>query len=218
MAVMVLLWMSACGGGSSSSSGTPSEPAPPAGQAPGAAQFSLALSADSLRVVRGHQGSSTITVAVSGGFNNSVTLAVSGAPADTAVTFNPSTLAAPGSGNSTMSITVGSSAPSGTFALTVSGGGDGVVETATLNLTIPAPPQVALSWDASESGDIVGYNVYRSTISGGPYLLMNTSPVPDTSYVDLAVLSGSTYYYVVTATNLQGVESPYSNQAVASVP
>ncbi len=218
MAVMVLLWLPACGGGGSS--GTPSQPAPlsapPSGQ--GSPQFSLALSTGSLRVVRGDQSTSTITVAISGGFNYPVTLSVSGAPADTTVTFNPGTLPAPGAGNSTMSITVGSSAPSGTFALTVSGGGDGMVETATLNLTIPTAPQVALSWDASGSGDIVGYNVYRSTTSDGPYTLINNSLVADTSYVDLAVLSGSTYYYVVTAMNMQGVESPYSNQAVATVP
>jgi len=76
---------------------------------------------------------------------------------------------------------------------------------------------VVLSWTASTS-PVVGYNAYRSTISGGQYTKLNSSLIATTSYTDQTVQSGSTYYYVATAVDSQGNESSYSNQAVATVP
>ena len=77
---------------------------------------------------------------------------------------------------------------------------------------------VFLSWDASSSQDVIGYNAYRSTVSGGPYTKLNSSLISSTSYSDQTVQSGYTYYYVTTAVDSQGLESVYSNQAVATVP
>jgi len=76
---------------------------------------------------------------------------------------------------------------------------------------------VLLSWNA-DTGSISGYNTYRSTVSGGPYSKLTASPQPATSYTDLAVQSGTTYYYVVTAVSTSSMESGYSNQAEATVP
>lgn len=76
---------------------------------------------------------------------------------------------------------------------------------------------VALSWTASTS-QVAGYNAYRSSQSAGPYTLLNSGRITGTSYTDLNVQSGATYYYVTTAVNTQGLESAYSNQAVATVP
>jgi|SRR5271166_6631444 len=86
-----------------------------------------------------------------------------------------------------------------------------------LAVTPPPGPLVALSWTAS-IGQVVGYNAYRSTISGGPYTKLNSSLISTTSSNDPTVQSGHTYYYVTTAVNSQGLESSYSNQAVAIVP
>jgi fibronectin type 3 domain-containing protein len=77
---------------------------------------------------------------------------------------------------------------------------------------------VALSWDASSSQDVIGYNAYRSTTSGGPYTKLNASLISNTTYNDQALQSGNTYYYVTTAVDSQGMESAYSNQAAATVP
>ena len=64
-----------------------------------------------------------------------------------------------------------------------------------------------------------GYNFYRSQISGGPYVKVNTAYVAVTcSFVDTSVTAGQTYYYVVTAINTAGQESGYSNQVVAVIP
>lgn len=77
---------------------------------------------------------------------------------------------------------------------------------------------VTLSWVASSSPNISGYDVYRGSVSGGPYTLINSSLIGSTSYTDAGVQSGQTYYYVATAVNSSGAQSSYSNQAQAAIP
>jgi uncharacterized membrane protein len=177
--------------------------------------FSVSASPSSLTVMQETQGTSTITVTVSGGFNSSISLAASGLPSGTTVSFNPATLPAPGSGTSTMTITVGTTAQ-GTYPITITATGGGSHQTATVNLTVTA--EVMLSWTASQSPGIAGYNIYRGTISGGPYTKINSSLDTTTTYNDMAVQDGVTYYYVTTAVNNEGQESSYSNQSSATVP
>jgi fibronectin type 3 domain-containing protein len=76
---------------------------------------------------------------------------------------------------------------------------------------------VTVSWNASTSA-VVGYNVYRSTVSGGPYKKINSVLETSTDYVDTAVTAGTKYYYVVTAVNSAGVEGNASAQVSAAVP
>lgn len=82
-----------------------------------------------------------------------------------------------------------------------------------------APPQhsVSLSWTDSGSG-VVGYNVYRSGTSGGPYMEINSGLDPSAAYTDSAVTAGQTYYYVTTAVEGNGTESAYSNETQGAVP
>jgi fibronectin type 3 domain-containing protein len=75
---------------------------------------------------------------------------------------------------------------------------------------------VDLTWIGSNGA--VGYNVYRGTVSGGPYSMINTSPDGSTSYDDNSVTSGDTYYYVATAVDDNGNESGYSNETQAVIP
>ena len=87
--------------------------------------------------------------------------------------------------------------------------------------TPPAPaaaaPAVNLSWTASTSDGVTGYNVYRSTVSGGPYNLITSSPVATTGFLDSTVSSAETFYYVVTS--LAGsAESGYSSEVSATLP
>jgi fibronectin type 3 domain-containing protein len=74
-----------------------------------------------------------------------------------------------------------------------------------------------LSWQASTSS-VAGYNVYRGTVSGGPYTKLNTSLVGGTTYSDMTIQAGQTYYYVATAVDSSNNESLYSTQASAVVP
>jgi len=92
----------------------------------------------------------------------------------------------------------------------------------------PAPPKnlvakpgdswISLDWDDNTEADLAGYNVYRSLSSGSGYIRMNRrSLVTDSEYVDTDVTSGITYYYVVTAEDIFGYESAYSNEVSASL-
>lgn len=93
-----------------------------------------------------------------------------------------------------------------------------IAGSAKVTLTGTGLHAVDLSWNASTGPNVVGYNVYRSQISGGPYTKINTSLVPGTTYVDTTVQKCQTYYYVTTAVNSSGVESTYSNEVKIVVP
>ena len=77
---------------------------------------------------------------------------------------------------------------------------------------------VDLSWNASTSGSVSGYNVYRSTSVSGPYSKINPALDSSLSYSDGTVQSGKTYYYATTAVDSSGQESSYSNQIQTVVP
>lgn len=91
--------------------------------------------------------------------------------------------------------------------------------TETLSGTGVAPTQhsVSLSWTDSGSA-IVGYNVYRGSVSGGPYTMITSALDSTAAYSDTSVLAGQTYYYVTTAVDGSGMESAYSNEAQAVIP
>ena len=180
------------------------------------ASFSISASPASLTVMQGYPGTSTITTAISVGFNGAISLSTSGAPTGTTVALAPTTIPAPGSGTSTLTVNVGMNTPMGTYTITVTGTSGGTQHTATVNLTVTA--EVMLSWTASGSPGIAGYNAYRSTTSGGPYTKVNSGLISSTNYNDTAVQNGYTYYYVTTAVNNQGMESSYSNESSAYVP
>jgi IPT/TIG domain len=84
--------------------------------------------------------------------------------------------------------------------------------------TQPPPTQhsVQLAWTASNSTTVTSYNVYRSVVSGSGYIKIGSTN-GTLSYNDVAVSSGATYYYVVTAVS-SGLESIWSNQVAASIP
>jgi fibronectin type 3 domain-containing protein/sugar lactone lactonase YvrE len=94
----------------------------------------------------------------------------------------------------------------------------------TPQLTAPASPinlsatttfgQVTLSWSASAGA--ATYNIGRSQSTGGPYATIATN-VSGTTYSDTTVLSGTTYYYVVSALNAGGL-SANSSEVNATVP
>lgn len=73
-----------------------------------------------------------------------------------------------------------------------------------------------LTW--MESGSVAGFDVYRSLVSGGPYVQVNALLVTGTTYTDRNVTAGTTYYYVVTAIATNGQQSGYSNQVSATIP
>ncbi len=76
---------------------------------------------------------------------------------------------------------------------------------------------VALDWDDNTEPDLVGYNVYRSTSSGGPYTrIARARDVVSSEYTDDTSATGIGHYYVVTAVNTSANESDYSNEVSAT--
>ena len=77
---------------------------------------------------------------------------------------------------------------------------------------------VSLSWIASTSPEVTGYNIYRKTSSTGSYTRINSKLDPDTNYTDATVTHGTIYYYATTAVNSKGKESEYSSGVKVEVP
>jgi fibronectin type 3 domain-containing protein len=79
-----------------------------------------------------------------------------------------------------------------------------------------------LTWNApsvtSTTSAAASYNIYRGTVSGGPYTLV--ANVTTTSYTDpVAGLSpGVTYFYVVRSVNIVGVEEEVSAEVSGTIP
>jgi len=90
----------------------------------------------------------------------------------------------------------------------------------TVSLSGAGTHDVILSWTASTTAGVVGYDVYRGTTSGGPYPTeLNSTPINGTTYTDATVQAGQTYYYVVTAVASNDVtQSADSNEVSATVP
>src|SRR6185437_14144285 len=91
--------------------------------------FGISASPTSLSIVQGSNKTSTITTTVSGGFNSAVALSASGMPTGVTAGFSPTSIAAPGSGSSTLTLTVGASVTPGTYPITVTGTGGGKTHT-----------------------------------------------------------------------------------------
>jgi fibronectin type 3 domain-containing protein len=109
-------------------------------------------------------------------------------------------------GSVTGSATISSDASNSPSAVSLSGAGVQLVTHST-----------NLSWSPSSS-TVMGYNVYSSNVSGGPYTKLTSSPLANMTYKDGTVQSGKTYYYVVTSVTSSNMESTYSNQVAAAIP
>ena len=134
--------------------------------------FTIGASPTSVSVVQGKSGSSTITTAVSGGFNSAIALTASGAPTGVTATFSPTSIAAPGSGTSTLSLAVASTTATGTYTITVTGTGGGLTHTTTVSLTVTAATTGAFTVSISPTSGYLdqgqsGYGVVTTTVSGG---------------------------------------------------
>lgn len=98
--------------------------------------FSISSSPASISIAQGGSGTSIISTGVSGSFNSAISLSASGLPTGASASFSPTSIAAPGSGSSTMTITVGSTTALGTYNVTVTGTGGGKTHTTSISLTV----------------------------------------------------------------------------------
>ena len=79
---------------------------------------------------------------------------------------------------------------------------------------------VKLTWNYTQGSDsATGFNAYRGTTPGGPYIKLNATPLPSTtlSYLDITAHGGAASYYVVTAIDAAGNESVLSPEAAGTM-
>jgi Abnormal spindle-like microcephaly-assoc'd, ASPM-SPD-2-Hydin/IPT/TIG domain/Cep192 domain 4 len=108
-------------------------------------------------------------------------------------------------GATTGSVSVISTATNSPLSISLSGSGTKAAHSVTLN------------WAASASA-VRGYYVYSKTQASGALAKLNSTPIAVTTYTDISVLAGQTYYYYVTAVDSGGVESAASNEVTAAIP
>jgi kumamolisin len=104
------------------------------GKAP--ANFTISASPTSISVARDSEGTYTITTAVSGGFDSPISLSATGYPIGVTVSFSPKTIPAPGSGKSSMKVSVGKKVALGDHTITINATGAGVPRTTQVTLDV----------------------------------------------------------------------------------
>ena len=160
----------------------------------GIATGMLSASGSSVTVGSVLSNNSAFTV---GGLSLPLTIAA-GQSASFAVTFSPMT-----TGAQTAELTFTSNAQTPKTIATLTGTG-----------MAASTHSVALSWNASTSASILGYNIYRAVYrnsSCGSYSKINALLGTSTLYTDLSVVNGTSYCYAATAVNTSNEESVYSN-------
>jgi len=75
--------------------------------------------------------------------------------------------------------------------------------------------KVSLTWTANSESDLAGYRLYRSNTSGEDYALVVSLGLVS-SYKDEGLVNGQTYFYVLSAVDLGGHESGFSNEVSAT--
>jgi hypothetical protein len=161
----------------------------------GTASGSLTASGANVTVTAASSNNSVFSV---GGLSLPVTIPA-GQSASFVITFSPQV-----SGAASATLTFTSNAQPATTTETLTGTGT------------PAPIHtVNLSWTASTSSNISGYNIYRAvyTSSCGSFSKINSLLNTSTLYTDSAVVDGTSYCYATTAVDSSNQESGYSNIA-----
>jgi len=105
----------------------------------------------------------------------------------------------------------------GTYTVTATSVADSS-KSASSSVTVSVPVQhsATLTWNLASA--VVGYNVYRGSVSGGPYTMINTALNAPPDYADFNVQAGQSYFYVVTSVDASGAESQFSGEVKAAIP
>ena len=160
----------------------------------GNASGSLSATGASVTVTAANTNNSAFTV---GGLSLPVTISA-GQSVPFTVTFSPQTAA---SASATLTFTSNAQTSTTTEALTGTG--------------VAAPTHsVNLSWTASTSTDVAGYNVYRAVYTNaacGSFSKINPVLNTSTVYTDSTVADSTSYCYATTAVDTSNNESSYSN-------
>jgi hypothetical protein len=168
----------------------------PGTQAP---DFSLTRTPTSLTVKQGTSGTVSVSTAALNGFASAVALSASGLPAGVTASFSPASIASPGTGSSTLTLTASGTATVGSSTLTITASGGGVTHTST----------VALSVTSATTPDF--------SLSTSPTSLSVKQATSGTVSVSTAALSGFASAISLSASGLPaGVTASFSPASIAS--
>ncbi len=85
--------------------------------------------------------------------------------------------------------------------------------TESLNVYDPGTgDKLILSWHPSSLSNLLGYNIYRSVTSGGPYDKVNATLVTDTVYLDEGLQLNTHYHYYVETEDASWGEFRYTEE------
>ena len=74
---------------------------------------------------------------------------------------------------------------------------------------------INFEWDANTEADLSGYRLYQSNVSGS-YTGSPILDIPAGTTTASIIVSDGTYYWVLTAYDVAGNESSYSNEVTSS--
>jgi hypothetical protein len=138
----------------------------------------------------------------------------------TSVTWSSSNTGVATVSNATGSKGLATGVAAGTTTITAVSGG--VSGTTSLTVTAPVTGSATLGWSASTTNvdgtpltDLAGYKIYYGTSSGSYSKVIDVGNI--TTFV-VNNLTAGTYYFTVTAYNIYGSESGYSNEASKIIP
>jgi pseudomonalisin len=98
--------------------------------------FQLSAPSGATSITQGASGSLKLQVTVSGGFDSAISFSAGTLPSGLTATFSPATLAAPGSGSSTLTFTAAAQMTAATYNLTLKASGGGISQSVPLAVTV----------------------------------------------------------------------------------
>ena len=75
--------------------------------------------------------------------------------------------------------------------------------------------RIALAWDNNPEFDLASYKIYRTQTPGTDYILI-AEDITENLYLDQGLTNDTTYYYTVSAVDINGHESPPSAEVSAT--
>jgi len=185
--------------------------------------FQLSASVSSLALTVGT--SANVNLTVSGAYNATVSLSVSGLPSGVTSTLTPASFPSPGTGSSVLKLTAASSAKLGTYAVNLTAASGATVKTVPLTLTVNPLPNYTLavspasiSLAAGKSVSVTLTTAANSTFSSGVNLAVTGLPAGMTAKFALASIaapgSGTTTLALSAGTTVAPSAYPLSVTAI----
>ena len=79
------------------------------------------------------------------------------------------------------------------------------------------PRKILLNWQAAENKDVIRYNIYRNNTPDGSFSYLKSVSNETLMYEDFINKDGKTFFYKLTATDIDNLESSLNNNSVMGI-